>query len=54
MKGFLYTLTILVLFFSSQSCKNDKTIMENINKRTLGAVGQVIIAVIFNEAMGDF
>lgn len=28
--------------------------MENINKRTLGAVGQVMLAVIFNEAMGKF
>lgn len=26
--------------------------MENINKRTLGAVGQVLTAVIYNEAMG--
>ncbi len=29
---------------------NDK--MENINKRTLRAVGQVVLAVIYNEAMG--
>ncbi len=28
--------------------------MENINKRTLGAVGQILLAVIFNEAMGKF
>ncbi|MFK7981689.1 MAG: M28 family peptidase [Saprospiraceae bacterium] len=28
--------------------------MENINKRTLGAVGQIVLAVIFNEAMGKF
>ena len=28
--------------------------MDNINKRTLGAVGQVLIAVIYNEAMGKF
>ena len=28
--------------------------MENINKRTLGAVGQIMLAVIFNEAMGKF
>ncbi len=28
--------------------------MDNINKRTLGAVGQVVLAVIFNEAMGKF
>ncbi len=28
--------------------------MENINKRTLGAVGQLMLAVIFNEAMGKF
>ena len=28
--------------------------MENINARTLGAVGQVVLAVVFNEAMGKF
>lgn len=28
--------------------------MDNINKRTLGAVGQVVLAVIYNEAMGKF
>ena len=28
--------------------------MENINKRTLGAVGQIMLAIIFNEAMGKF
>ena len=28
--------------------------MDNINKRTLGAVGQIMLAVIFNEAMGKF
>ena len=28
--------------------------MDNINKRTLGAVGQVMLAVVFNEAMGKF
>jgi len=28
--------------------------MDNINKRTLGAVGQVMLAVVFNEAMGRF
>ena len=28
--------------------------LENINKRTLGAVGQVMLAVVFNEAMGRF
>jgi len=28
--------------------------MDNINKRTLGAVGQIVLAVVFNEAMGKF
>ena len=28
--------------------------MDNINKRTLGAVGQLMLAVIYNEAMGKF
>ncbi|MEM1119074.1 MAG: M28 family peptidase [Bacteroidota bacterium] len=28
--------------------------MSNINKRTLGAVGQVVLAVVYNEAMGKF
>ncbi|MEM6321421.1 MAG: M28 family peptidase, partial [Bacteroidota bacterium] len=28
--------------------------MSNINKRTLGAVGQIVLAVIYNEAMGKF
>ncbi len=28
--------------------------MDNINKRTLRAVGQIMLAVIYNEAMGKF
>jgi len=28
--------------------------MTHINRRTLGAVGQIMLAVVFNEAMGKF